>query len=676
MPEPARRKLLLVGWDAADWRVIHPLLEAGLMPTLQSLIERGVMGNLATLHPPLSPMLWTSIATGKRADRHGIHGFIEPAPDGSGARPVSSTTRTTRALWNILTLAGKRSQVYNFFASHPAEPVNGLVVSDLFSKNDGSDRPLPTLADEAIHPLSLRAQFEPLRVSPNEIAAGDLAPFIPKLGQIPVEETGPVVKLRSTLADCASVHAASTHGLATQPWDFAAVYHDAIDHTCHSFMQLRPPKLPWVNPRRFEWYSGVVDGMYRFHDMMLQSLLEIAGDDTTVMIVSDHGFHSGKTRPKHVPGHIIGPAVYHREMGVFVLAGPGIRRDERVYGASLLDVAPTILALFGLPVGADMDGRVLVNAFEQRPAIERIESWDRVKGDAGEHPADKQLDPFAAQQAMQQLIDLGYIAAPGPDATKNADVATSEAKFNLACVHLDADRPDRAAPLLEELRRAHPEEARYTAALAQAMAGMNRLDDARRLLVEARQGQQESAGLLLSEAGLEIVAGRVAEAGALLARAAALEPENLDVHLQIGTLHLSRRDYAAAGVAFAAALAIDPESATAHYGLSRVALHEKRDEDALESALRAVSLVHHFPRAHFTLGVACARLGMTDRAIRAMQTCLSVRPNTLSAHRHLATLYRKAGQPELSFRHREIARQLSRAFKGGVAPVNPEGTGV
>ena len=76
----SKHKVLLIGWDAADWEVITPLLEEGLMPSLEGLINRGVMGNLATLQPILSPMLWNSVATGKYADKHGIHGFIEPDP--------------------------------------------------------------------------------------------------------------------------------------------------------------------------------------------------------------------------------------------------------------------------------------------------------------------------------------------------------------------------------------------------------------------------------------------------------------------------------------------------------------------------------------------------------------------------------------------------------------------
>lgn len=100
------KKVLLIGWDAADWKVIHPLLDAGEMPNLNRLVEGGTIGNLATLQPCLSPILWNSIATGKTADKHGITGFVEPNPDGPGLRLASSTSRTTKAIWNILCKAG------------------------------------------------------------------------------------------------------------------------------------------------------------------------------------------------------------------------------------------------------------------------------------------------------------------------------------------------------------------------------------------------------------------------------------------------------------------------------------------------------------------------------------------------------------------------------------------
>jgi len=78
MGQRLAEKLLLIGWDAADWKFIMPLLDAGLMPTLDGLINAGMMGNLASLQPMLSPMLWTSIATGKRADSMGFSALSNP----------------------------------------------------------------------------------------------------------------------------------------------------------------------------------------------------------------------------------------------------------------------------------------------------------------------------------------------------------------------------------------------------------------------------------------------------------------------------------------------------------------------------------------------------------------------------------------------------------------------
>jgi predicted AlkP superfamily phosphohydrolase/phosphomutase len=91
-------RLLLVGWDAADWKLIDPLLAKGEMPHLARLLQQGVWGNLATIHPPLSPMVWTSIATGKRPGKHGIWGFTEPTPDGLSVRPISNLGRKTKVL--------------------------------------------------------------------------------------------------------------------------------------------------------------------------------------------------------------------------------------------------------------------------------------------------------------------------------------------------------------------------------------------------------------------------------------------------------------------------------------------------------------------------------------------------------------------------------------------------
>ena len=169
----ASRKVLLVGWDAADWKVIHPLMDAGKMPNVQRLVENGASGQIATLHPPLSPMLWTSIATGKRPFKHGIHGFSEPTPDGRGVQPVTNLSRKSKALWNILNQNDLRSVVIGWWPSHPAEPIDGVMVSDHYHRASGPlDKGWPLPAN-AVHPPELAETLAGLRMHPDLLTPRD-----------------------------------------------------------------------------------------------------------------------------------------------------------------------------------------------------------------------------------------------------------------------------------------------------------------------------------------------------------------------------------------------------------------------------------------------------------------------------------------------------------------------
>lgn len=141
----------------------------------------------------------------------------------------------------------------------------------------------------------------------------------------------------------------------------------------------------------------MVNGAYQYHDLMLGALLRLAGDETTVIVMSDHGFHPDHLRPQSLPNEPAGPAEEHRQFGIFVMAGPGIKHDELVFGANLLDVTPTILTLFGLPVAKDMDGVPLLQAWQQPPRVEPIDSWEQVPGDDGRHPPEAQLVPVQHQ---------------------------------------------------------------------------------------------------------------------------------------------------------------------------------------------------------------------------------------------------------------------------------------
>src|SRR6185436_1500318 len=101
-------KVLLIGWAGADWNLARPLVDARRMPHLKRLIEGGAAGSLASLQPIVPAVTWTSAATGKRPAKHGIHGADELRPDGSGVRAASSTSRSSKALWNIVMQNGLR----------------------------------------------------------------------------------------------------------------------------------------------------------------------------------------------------------------------------------------------------------------------------------------------------------------------------------------------------------------------------------------------------------------------------------------------------------------------------------------------------------------------------------------------------------------------------------------
>jgi predicted AlkP superfamily phosphohydrolase/phosphomutase/tetratricopeptide (TPR) repeat protein len=687
------KKVLLIGWDAADWKIANPLLDSGLMPTLDGMISEGVMGNIATLQPILSPMLWNSIATGKRPHKHGIHGFMEPDPHTGGIRPVSSTSRKVKALWNILTQRGYKTNVLGWFAGHPAEPINGVAVSDLYP---AATKPLNEkwdLATGAVYPESLRDTFAKLRMHPGELTEEAILPWIPLAAKIDQEKDRALFTFSKILTENCSIHNAATWILKNEPWDFLAVYYNGIDHFCHAFMNYRPPRMEGVPEERFEIYKDVVDGAYRFHDMMLETLLNLAGPDATVILVSDHGFHSDHLRPRTIPNEPAGPAVQHRPFGIFCMKGPHIKKDERIYGATLLDVTPTVLTLFGLPVAEDMDGRVLVQAFEETPEIERIPSWESVEGNCGMHSSDLRMDPEAAKAVLEQFVALGYIQPQTENQEKAVASAVRECKYNVSRDYMDCRKYHEALPLLEELARDNPKEMRFKLQLAQCYLSVGRSKESRVLLEEViafkperpkKEGEaqdaepKEGAPVEQQQAEpdqepaarpwadwlmgtIELAEGNAEKGLESLLRAEAAEPHLPNLHLRLGETYLRCKRLDDAGRAFQRALEIDGDSPEAHVGLSMVHLRQKQFEQAASEALIAVGLQHFSPLGHFNLGIALARLGQRERAMLAFETALTIMPGLAAAHRWLGMLYSQPGGDAVrAARHKYLFEQLRR----------------
>ncbi len=700
MTKGSSKKLLLIGWDAADWKVISPLMDEGKMPNMERFVDEGVMGNIATLYPELSPMLWTSIATGKRPFKHGIYGFSEPTPDGAGIRPITIMSRSTKAIWNILSQEGFKSNVIGWWPSHPAEPINGVMVSNHYQRAwDKIDEPWP-LQPGTVHPRRLTDALASQRVHPMELETTDIGPFLPKIAEIDQEKDHRVETLAKTLAETASIHSAATAVMQLEPWDFMAVYYDGIDHFSHQCMQYHPPRLPWVGEKDFELYKDVITSAYRFHDMMLGAMMALAGDDTTIIIVSDHGFHSDHLRAPHIPLEPAGPAAQHRNYGIFAMRGPGIRADERVYGVSLLDICPTALTVMGLPVGDDMDGTVVVNAFQTPPTIETVPSWDDVPGEAGMHPRDAQIDPVEAQEAINQLVALGYIDKPDDNIEKAVAETVRELNYNLARSYMDANLHIEAVPYLEELVDDWPDEHRFGIRLVACYEALGRIRQARELLetllahkdeVAAKSQEELKEWLkehedadpddvsdeekttlrrLRARAGkspyamnymlgsLLFAEGNANEALACLRKAEAANTTRPNLYAKIGDVYTQMGRLNDAERAFDRALELDPEHSVAHSGMAGVCLRQRRNADAAEEALRSVALIYHNPYAHFQLGVALHRLNNLDRAIEALNVAVSQNPNYIKAHRRLAYIYRRRlKDPDKATEHGNCAVQ-------------------
>ena len=658
MGERLAKKVLLVGWDAADWVILDDLIARGLMPAFKSLIDRGVRGKIATLQPILSPMLWNSIGTGKMPDQHGIFDFVEPLPDASGIRPVSSTSRKCKAVWNILSQNGMKSNVVNWFASFPAEPIDGCVITDRYCMQSTLRPRMRGQREGMIHPERLGPPLIDMIVEPSQLGEV-ITSFVPRAAEIDQDKDDRLEKLAKLIAKMSTIQAAAMHTMVSEPWDFMAVYFDAIDHFGHTFMPYHPPAVEGVNPLDAELYGQCVTGAYRFQDMMLGAMMQAAGDDTTVILVSDHGFHSQGLRPG-TDGYE-DPVSWHRPFGVAAAAGPGIKHNDSLYGATLLDVTPTILALLGLPIGSDMEGRPWLEIFDRPVEAEKLISWETYdEGDPGMHPDDVRQDPAAEAESIRQLVELGYVEAPDEDIEKTVKRTLRSQKLYRATSLGFGPRKEEAVDAWRELidQCDGDDDTEYRehccVELALCFASMGRYEECKTMLEELPEKRLERPLGQMLLAQVCVSEGKPKEALEYLERAGEISknPQGLAT---IGSAMFSLGRLDEADDAFTRALALDEERSHAWQGRAQVALKRRENEQAIDFALRAVGLTHRLAISHYVLGVALARLEKFDEAILALETAIAVAPGMRRARRRLTVLYRQTGRDNDSVWKQDLA---------------------
>ena len=435
-------RVLLVGIDGADWDLIDPMIAAGELPNLARLKRTGAWGRLRSSVPTLSPLLWTSIATGKTPDRHGINDFLVTDPKTGRRVPINSTFRRSRALWNILSEAGLQSDVVARWATWPAERILGHMISDRVAYSTFRFSSLEA-GREAVYPPDYAATVESLRVVEEEVGYEQIARFA-NITREEFEEArrsrtggGPGgVEWRESVNVLTRVFASTETYYRTAidilkrrresgvPASLFAVYFQGIDEVNHRFAHCAPPKINLCPGEDYRRFRGTVAAFYRYQDRILGEIMSLDPEANTI-VMSDHGFSSGEGRPDDVKPFIEGkPGLWHDMRGIFIAVGPVFGKGE-IPRVSLYDIAPTVLRVLGLPVPDDMVGEVLDDGlspvFLEKYPIARVPSYewlasadqgggqDGPGGEAASRGEGQALEGAAEEEILRQLRQLGYI---------------------------------------------------------------------------------------------------------------------------------------------------------------------------------------------------------------------------------------------------------------------------
>jgi len=272
-----RCEFLLIGLDGASWNVMEPLLNKGKLPNIKRLIDSGCRGNLKTFKPLASEVIWTSIATGKTPEMHGIIDRLIPDPDTGVDVPVSANLRKVRAIWNILSEYEKQVGVVNYLVTWPAEQLNGVMISgntpDIeFIKYLSKDWSYPRFPN-----LCSKRKFEYFKNAGQDIFSQQERNKFSYGWQFG--------KIDDFMVNF------SNYLLRNQDFNFFCLYIRDIDSVSHRFWQyLFPEKYGLSNNKDTIKYKNTINKYYIWCDRAIGRILRACGKDTTVMIVSDHGF--------------------------------------------------------------------------------------------------------------------------------------------------------------------------------------------------------------------------------------------------------------------------------------------------------------------------------------------------------------------------------------------------
>ncbi len=578
------KRVLFVGLDGADWTQLDPLLAAGKLPRLARLVAEGRSGVLTSLHPPLSPLVWTTMMTGVSPIEHGILDFARFHPETGAKEPVSSDERLVPAIWNQASWAGRTSAVFGLWATYPAEPIRGLMVSDrLFTFLFKESQAPPGVVFPAEREAWARGVVAEAETAIGFVALRAYLPWLDEAGyeaalQVAEPYGHPVAALRRILVETEIYRRLALTSLDAGESELTIVYVQGTDTIGHVFAPFAPPRQPSVSPEDFARYSGVPERYFQAVDALLGELAERArAQDAVLMLASDHGFRWHEDRPTELSSFAGATAArWHRSEGVYLLHGPGITPAVGRGVGTVAQVAPTLAALLGLAPAAGVAAAPLPGApaaspsFDYRPLYRPATRAGSTAGAGGD-------------EELAKLQALGYIG--GNDAEKarrgaagGFETRTAGAYNNLGLLLQAEKRPDEAIAAFDEAIARDPDLASALWNLSDLLfARGNDPDRADRLLLRAA-----AAGL---PQGVQFVVGRAigyqrsGDAGRslrLIESAVAAVPREPELHLFRGRYRIEAGDCAGALADFEEAGRLAPENsaAFASAGLALLCLEE------------------------------------------------------------------------------------------------------
>jgi predicted AlkP superfamily phosphohydrolase/phosphomutase/Flp pilus assembly protein TadD len=568
--EPVR-KLILLGVDGGDWTLIKPLVEQGKLPNFGRLIAGGATGILRSMEPTLSPLLWTSMATGKNPEEHGILSFTVRDPATGEKVPVTRLHRRVDAFWNFLSDADLTVDIVGWLATYPPEEIDGVMVTDKVGYLAFAG-PSDTSATNPVFPDSRREEIEKLIVRGNSITYGEFKPFLHideaefnANRDLPFDPANPVNNAIQLYASAKSFCDIGLHLLETDDPDVLAVYFEFVDAMGHLFMPYAPPRQEGIDEGDYEKFKDAVEEAYVFQDKIIGQFMEKMGENTVLMIVSDHGFKSGDARLRGRADVWAGKAaMWHRLDGIIGFYGDGVKSGYTMEKAEILDVTPTILALAGLPRALDMPGTVLAGAFEPRLASRfnphEVATLGRERPPG---PADEAVAGSMDKEALKKLEALGYISGESPDTHNNLGQRyQKQGEFEKAIV---------------EFQKAIELNPNFTSAmnnLAVCYSKLKRFDEAEAVYRQAIKLNPHDAYAMNNLAVMLMESNKLDEALTFGTMAVKTEPNYANAYMTVGAIYANMGKLDLAEWNFKKVLQIEPDNEYARGNLKKLKVQE------------------------------------------------------------------------------------------------------